>query len=122
GVTPCTCGKDTMGPNDPIPGYSKVTPAMIISALARIVDELGLPHPLHLHCNHLGAPGNYATTLETMKLLEGKRAHLAHLQYHAYGGDGRSTPPPRAGAPPHYLHPPPHPTTHTGPVPFSHHA
>jgi formylmethanofuran dehydrogenase subunit A len=51
------------------------------------VDQLGLPHPLHLHCNNLGAPGNAATTLETMKILEGSRAHLAHLQYHAYGGD-----------------------------------
>jgi formylmethanofuran dehydrogenase subunit A len=46
-----------------------------------------LPHPLHLHCNNLGAPGNVNTTLETMKVLEGNRAHLAHLQYHAYGGD-----------------------------------
>ena len=46
---------------------------------------------MHLHCNNLGAPGNIATTLETMKLLEGRRAHIAHLQYHAYGGDGWGT-------------------------------
>jgi formylmethanofuran dehydrogenase subunit A len=72
--------------HEPVPGYSKLTPAMIISALAGLVDQLGLPHPLHLHCNHLGAPGNVDTTLETMKVLEGQRAHLAHLQYHAYGG------------------------------------
>ena len=52
-----------------------------------IVDELGLPHPLHLHCNNLGTPGNVATTLETMKVLEGTAAHMAHLQFHAYGGD-----------------------------------
>ena len=26
-----------------------------------------------------------------MKLLEGNRAHMAHLQYHAYGGDDWST-------------------------------
>lgn len=87
GVTAWKWGKDAKGLNDPIPGYSKVTPRTIISALAGIVDELGLPHPLHLHCNNLGAPGNFTTTLETMKLLEGNRAHLAHLQYHAYGGD-----------------------------------
>src|SRR6185369_5937745 len=73
--------------HEPIEGYHKVTPAKIITALADIVDDIGLPHPLHLHCNHLGAPGNFTTTLETMKILEGKRAHLAHLQYHAYGGD-----------------------------------
>ena len=68
-----------------------MTPAGIISDLAGIVDDLRLPHPLHLHCNNLGAPGNVETTLETMKVLEGRRAHLAHLQFHAYGGDDWST-------------------------------
>ncbi|HEX5272144.1 MAG TPA: formylmethanofuran dehydrogenase subunit A [Gemmataceae bacterium] len=87
GVAAWKWGKDAKGLFEPVPGYSKVTPAMIISALAGVVDGLGLPHPLHLHCNNLGAPGNYRTTLETMKLLEGNRAHVAHLQYHAYGGD-----------------------------------
>jgi formylmethanofuran dehydrogenase subunit A len=87
GVAAWKWGKDAKGLFEPVPGYDKVTPAMIISALAGIVDDLGLPHPLHLHCNNLGAPGNFSTTLETMKLLEGNRAHIAHLQYHAYGGD-----------------------------------
>jgi formylmethanofuran dehydrogenase subunit A len=91
GVTAWKWGKDAKGLREPIPGYNKTTPAKIISALARIVDELGLPHPVHLHCNNLGAPGNVNTTLETMKLLEGSRAHLAHLQYHAYGGDDWTT-------------------------------
>jgi formylmethanofuran dehydrogenase subunit A len=86
GVTAWKWGKDAKGLHEPIPGYNKVTPGKIISALANIVDDLGLPHPLHLHCNNLGAPGNYTTTLETIKFLEGNRAHLAHLQYHAYGG------------------------------------
>jgi formylmethanofuran dehydrogenase subunit A len=40
-----------------------------------------------LHGNNLGMPGNVATTLETMRILDGRRAHLAHLQFHAYGGD-----------------------------------
>ncbi len=87
GVAAWKWGKDAKGLNEPVPGYSKITPRQIIAALAGIVDELGLPHPLHLHCNNLGAPGNVNTTLETMKILEGNRAHLAHLQYHAYGGD-----------------------------------
>ncbi len=87
GVAAWKWGKDAKALNEPIEGYRKVTPAKIIAALAGIVDELGLPHPLHLHCNNLGAPGNFTTTLETMKVLEGRRAHLAHLQYHAYGGD-----------------------------------
>jgi formylmethanofuran dehydrogenase subunit A len=87
GVAAWKWGKDAKALNEPIEGYHKVTPAKIITALAGIVDQLHLPHPLHLHCNNLGAPGNYTTTLETMKHLEGNRAHLAHLQYHAYGGD-----------------------------------
>jgi formylmethanofuran dehydrogenase subunit A len=91
GVAAWKWGKDAKNLLEPVPGYSKLTPAQIIAALARLVDALGLPHPLHLHCNNLGAPGNVATTLETMKVLEGNRAHLAHLQYHAYGGDDWGT-------------------------------
>lgn len=87
GVASWKWGKDAKVLADPIEGYHKVTPAKIIKSLAQIVDDLGLPHPVHLHCNNLGAPGNFETTLETMKLLEGNRAHMAHLQYHAYGGD-----------------------------------
>jgi len=87
GVAAWKWGKDAKVLSAPVEGYSKVTPAKIIASLAAIVDELGLPHPLHLHCNNLGTPGNVATTLETMKVLKGRRAHLAHLQFHAYGGD-----------------------------------
>ncbi len=87
GVAGWKWGKDCKGLADVVPGYKKVTPAKIISALAQMTTELGLPHPVHIHCNNLGAPGNVSTTIETMKLLEGHRAHLAHLQYHAYGGD-----------------------------------
>jgi formylmethanofuran dehydrogenase subunit A len=91
GVAAWKWGKDAKTLSGPIEGYSKLTPRNIIAGLARIVDQLGLPHPLHLHCNNLGAPGNFTTTLETMKVLEGNRAHMAHLQYHAYGGDDWNT-------------------------------
>ncbi|HEV7224012.1 MAG TPA: formylmethanofuran dehydrogenase subunit A [Pirellulales bacterium] len=91
GVAAWKWGKDAKQLGDPIEGYSKLTPGAIVSGLAQIVDELGLPHPLHLHCNNLGAPGNISTTLETMRRLEGRRAHMAHLQYHAYGGDDWGT-------------------------------
>ena len=50
------------------------------------MHELGLPHPVHVHCNNLGVPGNWRTTLDTLRTLDGRRAHLAHLQFHAYGG------------------------------------
>lgn len=87
GVTAWKWGKDCKSLSEPVYGYKKLTPHQIVAGLARIVDELGLPHPLHIHCNNLGAPGNHTTTLETMKVLEGNRAHMAHLQFHAYGGD-----------------------------------
>ena len=56
----------------------------IITGLAAAADELRLPHPMHLHCNHLGEPGNVAITIETMRALEGRRTHFTHLQYHSY--------------------------------------
>ena len=87
GVAGWKWGKDCKGLADIVPGYKKVTPARMIAALARIAEELKLPHPVHIHCNNLGAPGNVSTTIETMKVLEGRRAHMAHLQYHAYGGE-----------------------------------
>ncbi len=87
GVAGWKWGKDCKGLDEAVPGYKNVTPRKIIKALADIIDQLALPHPIHLHCNNLGAPGNYTTTLETMKTLEGNRAHTGHLQYHAYGGD-----------------------------------
>ncbi len=63
-----------------------VTPRQIIRSVAQAVDELGLPHPVHIHANNLGLPGNWTTTLETMKVLEGHRGHLTHIQFHSYGG------------------------------------
>ncbi|MBX9583956.1 MAG: formylmethanofuran dehydrogenase subunit A [Gemmataceae bacterium] len=91
GVAAWKWGKDAKRLSDPVEGYGKMTPGTIVAALARMVDDLHLPHPLHLHCNSLGNPGNVDVTLETMKVLEGNRAHLAHLQYHAYGGDDWGT-------------------------------
>src|SRR6266446_4330519 len=86
GVAAWKWGKNANTLHDRIEGYHEVTAAKIIAGLAGIIDDLGLPHPLHLHCNNLGVPGNFTTTLETMKVLEGHRAHMAHLQFHAYGG------------------------------------
>jgi formylmethanofuran dehydrogenase subunit A len=63
-----------------------LTPRRVIEAIASAVHELGLPHPVHVHCNNLGVAGNWRTTLDTLATLDGRRAHLAHLQFHAYGG------------------------------------
>src|SRR5216110_610666 len=67
-------------------GSSAVTPRKILDALAGAANQLKLPHPVHIHCNNLGQPGNSATTLESMKALSGQRAHFTHLQFHSYGG------------------------------------
>ncbi|MDA7541258.1 formylmethanofuran dehydrogenase subunit A [bacterium] len=63
-----------------------VTPRQIIRGLVTAANELKLPHPVHIHCNELGMPGNWQTTLETMKALEGHKGHLTHIQFHSYGG------------------------------------
>jgi formylmethanofuran dehydrogenase subunit A len=62
------------------------TPREIIRGLAAAVDELRLPHSVHIHANNLGMPGNWRTTLETMRSLEGHRGHMTHVQFHSYGG------------------------------------
>ncbi len=69
-------------------GSSRVTPRAIVETLADAANAMQLPHPIHLHCNNLGMPGNVDTTLETMRALAGRRAHLTHLQFHAYGAGG----------------------------------
>ncbi|HYK82058.1 MAG TPA: formylmethanofuran dehydrogenase subunit A [Gemmatimonadales bacterium] len=67
-------------------GSTAVTPRKILETLAGAAQALGLPHPVHIHCNNLGQPGNAATTLDSMRLLAGQRAHFTHLQFHSYGG------------------------------------
>jgi formylmethanofuran dehydrogenase subunit A len=62
------------------------TPRHILERLATAVADLGLPHPLHVHTANLGLPGNWRTLLETMQCLAGRRAHLAHVQFHSYSG------------------------------------
>jgi len=68
-------------------GSSAVTPRKILATLAGAANALELPHPVHIHCNNLGQPGNAATTLESMRALAGQRAHFTHLQFHSYGGE-----------------------------------
>ncbi len=73
-----------------IDGFN-TTPRNMIHEIAASANRLGLPHPVHIHTNNLGLPGNWTTTLETMKTLDGLQAHLAHVQFHSYGGgDGEA--------------------------------
>jgi len=89
-------GGNVHGINDPTP-YFDITGGEIIKGLAEINEMLGLPHAIHLHCNDLGHPGNYETTLASLDLPKGLKAkpvtgkrdnvvHATHIQYHSYGG------------------------------------
>lgn len=118
GVAAWKWGEDAKQLTSPIAGYNKLTPGDIVKNLARIVDDLRLPHPMHLHCNNLGAPGNISTTIETMKHLEGHRAHIAHLQYHAYGGDDWDTICSKSAEMAEYFNAHPNMTTDAGAVLF----
>ena len=68
--------------------YYQVTPREILQSLSRAVHELGIAKPLHVHCNNLGAAGNFQTTLDTMGASDGLPMHLTHIQFHSYGTEG----------------------------------
>jgi formylmethanofuran dehydrogenase subunit A len=80
--------------NQPAPGLDEpignlsLTQRKIIQKVVALVNELNLPHPVHLHAGRLGQPGNWKSFCETVKALDGQRAHLCHIQFYAYGDDG----------------------------------
>ena len=85
-------GSNVKGVNDPVPNFD-VTPAEIITGLAKANEMLRLPHSIHLHFNNTGKPGNYTTALETLDLLKEIKpsrmrqvVHIAHMQFSSYGG------------------------------------
>jgi formylmethanofuran dehydrogenase subunit A len=75
------------GLDDEVPRYGLSSRA-IARALQQAVVALGVPHPMHLHCNNLGLPGNVETGLATIDALGDLPLHLAHLQFYAYGTEG----------------------------------
>jgi formylmethanofuran dehydrogenase subunit A len=78
--------------DDQVPNFC-ITPREIVTGLAKVNKMLNLPHTIHLHTNNLGLPGNYTTTLDTMRALEsvpndGKPiAHITHVQFSSFAGD-----------------------------------
>jgi formylmethanofuran dehydrogenase subunit A len=88
------------GARDPVSvdtaiGSTRVTPRAILDTLVGAANDLALPHAAHIHCNNLGVPGNVATTLDSMRAVDGRRAHFTHLQFHAYGAAAREGGPDR---------------------------
>jgi len=73
--------------DDVVPDYG-ITSRQIVKALQRAVHELGVPHPLHVHCNNLGLAGSADTALATIAAAEDLPLHLAHLQFYAYDKEG----------------------------------
>jgi formylmethanofuran dehydrogenase subunit A len=73
--------------DDVVPSYG-VSSRQIVKALQHAVNALGVPHPLHVHCNNLGIAGNVETALTTIAAAEGLPLHLAHLQFYGYGKEG----------------------------------
>jgi formylmethanofuran dehydrogenase subunit A len=67
-----------------------ITPRTILTTLADAVTALGVPHPIHVHGCNLGVAGSDATTLATIKGMEGRRIHLTHLHFHSYGKEGKA--------------------------------
>ncbi|MDI9646563.1 MAG: formylmethanofuran dehydrogenase subunit A [Archaeoglobales archaeon] len=91
GVEAWMYGKNVRSLDDQVPGFN-ITPREIITSLIQATEELKLPHSVHLHCNNLGVPGNYQTTIETIKLASkfsnSKRQvlHVTHVQFNSYAG------------------------------------
>lgn len=79
-------GNPAPGLDEPI-GLGSLTQRTIIRILVRLVNEMGLPHPVHLHAGRLGLPGNAPAFCETVRALDGQRAHLCHIQFYSYGRD-----------------------------------
>ncbi len=85
-------GRNVCSIDDPVPNFG-ITPREIIRGLCKVNKLLHLPHTIHLHTNNLGQPGNYLTTLETIKcvedLAEGDKPlmHITHCQFSAFKGD-----------------------------------
>jgi formylmethanofuran dehydrogenase subunit A len=74
--------------DDVVPWYN-VSSRQIIKTLQRAVIDLKLPHPLHVHCNNLGLSAGLDSVIATIEAAEGLPLHLAHVQFYAYGVEGK---------------------------------
>ncbi len=104
GVENWKWGRNVFGLDGSVEDYD-ITPRQIVTGLTKANEELGLPHTIHLHCNNLGMPGNYQTTIDTMEVAKGIKpkkgrkttVHVVHCQFNALAGDNWMTV--KSGAP-----------------------
>ncbi|MCU7930872.1 MAG: formylmethanofuran dehydrogenase subunit A [Candidatus Thiodiazotropha sp. (ex Codakia rugifera)] len=73
---------------DDLHPHYRISPREILKTLSLALNNLGVPHPLHVHASNLGVPGNFHSTLTTMDAVEGLPIHLTHVQFHSYGAEG----------------------------------
>ncbi|WAK02519.1 formylmethanofuran dehydrogenase subunit A [Methylobacter sp. YRD-M1] len=73
--------------DDIVPDYG-VSSRHILQTLQRAASDIQLPHPVHVHCNNLGIPGNVDTAIATMEAAQDLPMHLAHIQFYGYGSEG----------------------------------
>lgn len=85
GVENWKWGRSVENIDEAVENYN-ITPREVITNLAKVNEELKLPHSIHVHCNNLGSPGNFKTTLETMDALK-ERIHITHIQFSSYAGE-----------------------------------
>jgi len=91
GVEAWHWGKNVRDLDDTVPHFG-VTPRQIVKGLCRVNGILNMPHPIHVHPNNLGKPGNYLNTLKTMDCVRGlldngrPTIHLTHCQFTSYTG------------------------------------
>jgi formylmethanofuran dehydrogenase subunit A len=125
GVENWKWGRNVNGLDGNVDGFD-ITPRQIITSLAKVNEELGLPHTIHLHCNNLGMPGNYQTTIDTMEVAkaikprDGRKTtiHVVHVQFNALAGSNWGNV--KSGAPKiaKYVNANPHVTLDLGQVIF----
>ena len=96
GVEAWGFGRNVKGIDDSVPHFN-ITPREIIRGLCKVNKLLNMPHTIHVHTNNLGKPGNYITTLETMKCVEDlaeenrPSIHITHCQFSAFKGSNWRT-------------------------------
>ena len=80
---------ETFELDDVVPQYG-VSSREILKSLNIANENLKIPHPVHVHCNNLGMAGNINSILNTIDASEGRRMHLAHIQFYGYGNKGKN--------------------------------
>ncbi len=81
-------GRPAPGLDEPL-GLGQLTQRQVLREIAAAANEMGLPHPVHVHAGSLGRPGAWKSFCRTVEALESLRAHLCHIQFYAYEDDGR---------------------------------